>query len=59
MQGYFAGSVLMVLAALTEVFLGVKAEKKSLEEIASPLSAEERSGGDRRGPRRRNRNVNF
>src|SRR5438309_5013827 len=36
--GYVAGSVLMVFAAGTEIFLGVAAEGKSLESISSPLS---------------------
>jgi hypothetical protein len=31
----------MILAGLVEVFLGVKAERKGLEEIASPLTAAE------------------
>ena len=35
------GASLMILAGLVEVFLGVKAERKGLEEIASPLTAEE------------------
>ena len=35
------GAVLMILAGLAEVFLGVKAERKGLEEIAMPLTAEE------------------
>lgn len=42
--GYLAGSLLMLLAALVEALLGVKAEKKTLEDIAPPLSAEEDSG---------------
>ncbi|MBV9644926.1 MAG: MFS transporter, partial [Verrucomicrobia bacterium] len=33
----FAGAV-MVLAAIVEAFLGVKAERMSLESIATPLS---------------------
>jgi hypothetical protein len=33
----FAGAV-MVVAAIVEVFLGVKAERQSLESIATPLS---------------------
>ncbi|MFP5213194.1 MAG: MFS transporter [Acidobacteriota bacterium] len=37
-NGYLLGSVLMIGAALLEVFLGVDAERKSLEEIAKPLS---------------------
>ncbi|MDR3566555.1 MAG: MFS transporter [Syntrophobacteraceae bacterium] len=40
MYGYFAGSLLMVTAALAEVLLGVRAERKSLEEIAAPMSSE-------------------
>ena len=33
----FAGAV-MIVAAIVEVFLGVKAERQSLESIATPLS---------------------
>ena len=40
MCGYLAGAVLMVTAALAEVFLGVRAERRSLEDIAMPLSSE-------------------
>jgi MFS family permease len=36
---YCFGGALMVAAALVEVFLGVKAERQSLESIATPLSA--------------------
>jgi MFS family permease len=38
--GYFIGAGLMLLAAGAEYFLGVDSERKSLEEVASPLSAE-------------------
>ncbi len=38
---FMIGASLMVLAGLVEVFLGVKAERKGLEEIASPLTAVE------------------
>jgi MFS family permease len=38
--GYFIGAVLMVGGGLIEVFLGVRAEQKSLEDIATPLTAE-------------------
>jgi MFS family permease len=34
------GAVLMIAAGLVEVFLGVKAERKSLEEIAKPITAQ-------------------
>lgn len=41
--GYLLGAGMMLTAALTEMVLGVKAERKSLEEIAEPLSSEEAS----------------
>ena len=40
---FATGASLMILAGLAEVFLGVKAERKGLEEIASPLTAEDAS----------------
>ena len=36
--GYALGAVLMIIAAGVEVWLGVDAERKSLERIATPLS---------------------
>ncbi len=39
MLGYLLGGGLMVGAAIVEAFLGVDAEKRSLEEVAPPLSA--------------------
>ncbi|HEX4641024.1 MAG TPA: MFS transporter [Chthoniobacterales bacterium] len=36
--GYLVGAVLMILGAITEAFLGVDAERKSLEHVATPLS---------------------
>lgn len=41
--GYLIGAGLMLAAAAAEWFLGVDSERKSLEEVASPLSAEEPS----------------
>lgn len=41
--GYFIGAVLMIGAGIVEAFLGVKAEGKSLEDIARPLTAEDSS----------------
>ena len=38
---FVTGASLMILAGLVEVFLGVKAERKGLEEIASPITAED------------------
>ena len=37
--GYLAAMVLMLLAALAEAVWGVKAERQSLEDIATPLSS--------------------
>ena len=35
------GAVLMILAGFVEIFLGVKAERRSLEDIATPLTAQQ------------------
>ncbi|MCW2710468.1 MAG: major facilitator superfamily 1 [Marmoricola sp.] len=49
--GYFIGAALMVAGGVVEIFLGVKAEGQSLENIAKPLTAEEdASGGQRTAP---------
>jgi MFS family permease len=37
--GYIAGAALMVFGGLVEVWLGVDAERKSLESISAPLSS--------------------
>ncbi len=37
--GYLAAAALMILAALVELIIGVKAERKSLESVAAPLTA--------------------
>jgi MFS family permease len=37
--GYIISGVLMITAALVELAVGVKAERKSLEDIARPLSS--------------------
>jgi len=42
--GYFIGAVLMVGGGLVEAFLGVKAEGRSLESIAQPLTADDDAG---------------
>jgi MFS family permease len=41
--GYVIGAALMIAAGLVEVWLGVNAEQKPLEEIATPLTAEDAS----------------
>jgi MFS family permease len=38
--GYLVGAGLMLVAAAAELFFGVDSERKALEEVASPLSAE-------------------
>ena len=37
--GYLFGSALMLAAAVVELLIGVKAERRSLEDIATPISA--------------------
>jgi MFS family permease len=41
--GYLLGAALMIFAAVIEAILGVKAERQSLESIATPLSAKRRA----------------
>ena len=38
---FVVGAALMMAAGLAEIFLGVKAERRSLEDIARPLTAHE------------------
>ncbi|SFB71946.1 Predicted arabinose efflux permease, MFS family [Nocardioides terrae] len=51
--GYFVGAALMVAGGIVEAFLGVKAEGKSLESIAQPLTAEDKDQGEDDGPGKR------
>ncbi|MGH7114880.1 MAG: MFS transporter [Stellaceae bacterium] len=37
--GYLVGAGLMIVAALTEFAIGIKAERRSLEDVARPISA--------------------
>lgn len=39
LYGYLVGAALMLVAAVAEAWLGVKAERRSLESIATPLSS--------------------
>ena len=39
---YLIGAGVMAIGGITELFLGVRAEKQSLEDIAKPITAEER-----------------
>ena len=43
--GYLVGAGLMILAAIVELLLGVRAEGKSLEDVAMPLTAIEEATG--------------
>jgi MFS family permease len=38
-EGYLLGAALMIVAALTELAIGIKAERQPLESVARPLSA--------------------
>ena len=38
-KGWIAGAVLMMIGGIVELLLGVDAERKSLEDVASPLTA--------------------
>jgi len=46
--GYLVGGVLMAAAGIVEIFLGVDAEQRSLEQLATPLSAADGGTGGRR-----------
>ena len=48
--GYFVGAALMVAGGIVEAFLGVKAEGQSLEDIATPLTAEDADDETGTGP---------
>jgi MFS family permease len=37
--GYLVGAALMIVGAIVEAFIGVDAERKSLEQVATPLSS--------------------
>jgi MFS family permease len=41
MIAYFIGAAVMAVGGIAEIFLGVRAEQRSLEDIAEPLSAQE------------------
>jgi MFS family permease len=43
--GYFIGAALMIAGGVLEVFLGVRAEGRSLEDIATPLTVEDADSG--------------
>ncbi len=42
---FYIGSAVMAVGGIAEIFLGVRAEQKSLEEVATPITAEAAEGG--------------
>ncbi len=48
--GYFVGAALMIVGGVVEAFLGVRAEGKSLESLAKPLTAEDDDTATATGP---------
>jgi MFS family permease len=44
--GFFVGAAVMALGGIAELFFGVKAEQKQLEDIAKPLTAESAGSED-------------
>jgi MFS family permease len=62
--GYVIGAVVMAIGGIAEIFLGVRAEQKQLEDIATPLTVEgegegeeERADRDRIADRHREREL--
>ena len=49
MIGFLIGAVVMAIGGIAEIFLGVRAEQQSLEDIAAPLSAVEEGEEDEKG----------
>ena len=45
--GFFIGAVVMAIGGIAEIFFGVKAEQRQLEDIAEPLTAEGEGEGAR------------
>jgi hypothetical protein len=39
--GYFIGAALMIVGGVVEAIFGVKAERRSLEDLATPLTAQD------------------
>jgi MFS family permease len=50
--GFFIGAVVMAIGGIAELAFGVKAERKQLEEVAEPLTAEEGAEPERPEPPR-------
>jgi MFS family permease len=43
---FYIGSAVMAIGGIAEVFFGVRAEQKSLEDVATPITAEDAEEGD-------------
>jgi MFS family permease len=50
---FYIGAAIMAIGGIVELFLGVRAERESLEDIAKPLTAEEAEGDRAEGERDR------
>jgi MFS family permease len=50
--GFFIGAAIMTIGGIVELFFGVKAEGRSLEDIATPLTAQQQKPRRRPGPSR-------
>jgi hypothetical protein len=44
---FTVGASLMILAGIVEIFLGVRADRRGLEDIAQPLTAADAAPGPR------------
>jgi MFS family permease len=53
--GFIAGAAVMAIGGIVELFFGVRAEQRSLEDIAEPLTAEDAGKARPAAPRRRYR----
>jgi MFS family permease len=56
--GFIIAAALMAIAAIVEFAIGVDAEGESLEDIATPLTAEEAEGEQQRAPATTDRRAN-
>jgi MFS family permease len=45
---FYIGSAVMALGGIAEIFFGVRAEQQSLEDIATPITAEDTAQGEKR-----------
>jgi MFS family permease len=43
---FYVGAAVMAVGGIAEIFFGVRAEQQSLEDVATPITAEDADGGD-------------